>query len=79
MTTLFIGGLPEHTTESLVRETLEPVARVHATRVLRDDRDARCRGVAYVTVSDREQAEHAVRALDGSLLEGHRLRVDFAR
>lgn len=79
MTTLFIGGLPEHTTESLVRETLEPVARVHATRVLRDDRDARCRGVAYVTVSDREEAEHAVRALDGSLLEGHRLRVDFAR
>ena len=62
-----------------VRETLEPVARVHATRVLRDDRDARCRGVAYVTVSDREEAEHAVRALDGSLLEGHRLRVDFAR
>ena len=62
-----------------MRETLEPVARVHATRVLRDERDARCRGVAYVTVSDREAAEHAVRALDGSLLEGHRLRVDFAR
>ncbi|MGB1699410.1 MAG: hypothetical protein ACPHRO_05620 [Nannocystaceae bacterium] len=62
MTTLFVGGLPEHT----------------STRIIKNADHTKCRGFAYVTVTSKTEALEAVRQIDGTSVDGCRVRVDFA-
>lgn len=78
VTTLYIGGLPENADSQWVREVFAPVAQIHSARIIRRSSDAKCRGFAYVTLESRDAAAEAVRQIDGTTLEGHALRVDFA-
>jgi RNA recognition motif-containing protein len=48
-------------------------------RVILRSTTGKCRGFGYVTFTDAVAAERALASLDGILLSGHRLRVDFAR
>ena len=78
MTTLFVGGLPEHTSEQFVERIFSPVTEVASTRVIKNADHTKCRGFAYVTMASRADALEAVRQIDGTSIDGRRVRVDFA-
>ena len=78
MNTLFFGGLPEHTSEQLVERIFSPVTKVASTRIIKNADHTKCRGFAYVTVTSKTEALEAVRQIDGTSVDGCRVRVDFA-
>jgi RNA recognition motif-containing protein len=78
VTTLFVGGLPEDTSEQFVEDIFSSVAPVASTRIIKDAAHAKCRGFAYVTIASRSDAEEAVRRIDGTSVDGCRVRVDYA-
>lgn len=72
--TLYIGGLPQATAPDVLRQAVERYGSLEDLRLIR-----RRDGImAYVTFADETAAHDARAALDGSLLAGHRLRVEFA-
>ena len=68
VTTLFVGGLPEDTSERFVESIFSPVTQVASTRIIKDASRTKCRGFAY----------EAVRRIDGTSVDGYRVRVDYA-
>lgn len=72
--TLYIGGLPATASIDHVRRACEPFGALGDVRLL-PRRDV---AIAYVTFADEQAAQSARRALDGSIVDGHRLRVEFA-
>ena len=78
VTTLFVGGLPEDTSEQFVQSIFSPVTEVASTRIIKDASRTKCRGFAYVTIASRTQADEAVRRIDGTSVDGCRVRVDYA-
>jgi len=79
-TKLFLGNLPYSTTEQDLRELIgRSGAKVTSVRLVTDLDTGRSRGHAFVEVSTTEEAERAVRDLDGFDLNGRTLVVNKAR
>lgn len=77
--TLYVGGLPPEADSDALRALFDPFGDLEAARVVMRPRTERCRGFGYVTFLSTGAATRAKRALDGSELDGGRLRVAEAR
>ena len=79
MKNIFIGNLDITATESQVRDLFRAHGTV-ATVTIVDDRDTGSpRGFAFVEMTDDNEADAAIKALDGTVLEDRRLTVNEAR
>ena len=76
---LYVGNLPFTTTEQELRAVFEAHGAVESVNVITDRETGRSRGFAFVEMSDPNSAQEAMRALDGTQLEGRSLRVDEAQ
>jgi len=76
---IFVGNLDFGATESAVRSLFEPYGPVDRVQVVTDRETGRSRGFAFVEMSDTEQAEQAIGALNGAQLDGRTLNVNEAR
>lgn len=72
--TLYLGGLPSTISLESLRDLLERFGPLEDVRLL-PRREA---AIAYVTFAAESAALEARRALDGTRLADHRLRVEFA-
>lgn len=78
--TLYIGGLSPATSLETLRATMSPFGSIEDIRMMtRTSSSGDNPGIAYVTFKTGEAAKAAARVLDGSELDGARLRVDIAR
>lgn len=75
---LFVGNLPYSATEDEVRELFEPYGSVVDLHIPLDRDTGRPRGFAFVTLTDREAGEAAIRGLDGTQIGGRDLRISEA-
>ena len=57
----------------------EPYGNVERVNVVTDRETGRSRGFAFVEMTDAEQADHAIAALNGSSLDGRTLNINEAR
>ncbi len=76
---LFVGGLSWNTGDSELREAFESHGDVIEAQVVNDRETGRSRGFGFVTFSDPGQADSAVQALDGTVLDGRTIRVSEAQ
>lgn len=76
---LFIGNLPYTATEVELREHLAAVAPPTHVFMPVDRETGRPRGFAFVEFPEREQAEEAIRRLNGQPFKGRPLAVSEAR
>jgi hypothetical protein len=72
---LFVGGLSWGTEEDDLRAAFTEYGPVSDVVVVTDRDTGRSRGFGFVTMSDRKDAAKAVKALDGSELDGRTLKV----
>ena len=77
MHTLYVGGLPRGTSEETLQRLFGCIDGLMSVRVVMDD-DGTCRGFGYVTFDNRDSL-HAARQLDGTPVDGSRLRIAPAR
>jgi RNA recognition motif-containing protein len=79
MTSIFIGNLSFDATENDVRHAFEQYGRVSSVRVLTDRETGRSKGCAFVGMSHLDDADEAIRRLNGSVLGGRKVVVNEAR
>ena len=79
-TRLFVGNLPFSVDESELRELFGNNDRTVAEVKLITDRDTgRPRGFGFVEMGNSEEADQAIRELNGHELQGRQLNVNEAR
>jgi cold-inducible RNA-binding protein len=76
---LFVGGLSWGTTDEGMRGAFEKYGAVDDAKVIMDRETGRSRGFGFVTFSDDDAAMSAMRALDGSQLDGRTIKVNEAQ
>ncbi|KAH7116158.1 hypothetical protein B0J11DRAFT_118918 [Dendryphion nanum] len=75
---LFVRSLaPSVTTENLSELFSESYPIKHALAVL-DSTTQQCKGYGFVTFADAEDAQRAMEELNGSTLQGKKIRIEFA-
>ena len=79
MKNIFVGNLDFAATESSVRSLFEPYGAVERVNVVTDRDTGRSRGFAFVEMTDPNQADQAIAALNGTNLEGRALNINEAR
>ena len=76
---IYVGNLSYSTSEETLRETFEQHGVVDSATVVTDRDTGRSRGFGFVEMSDDEQAQQAIEALNGTELEERTLTVNQAR
>jgi RNA recognition motif-containing protein len=76
---IFVGNLSFRATEESVRELFERYGAVTSARIMTDRETGRSRGFAFVEMSNSEEADKAIAALNGYTMEGRPLNVNEAR
>jgi RNA recognition motif-containing protein len=77
-TKLFVGSLSDHTKGAGLRAHFEPYGAIAEAVVITDRDTGATRNFGFVTMVDRKDAAGAIRALDQSELDGHRIVVNVA-
>jgi len=75
---LFVGGLSWDTDDKGLKEAFEEYGDIREATVITDRYSGRSRGFGFVTFEDPEDAQTALREMDGTELDGRRLNVDVA-
>ena len=76
---LFIGGLSWDTNDASLRTAFEPYGEVKEAKVITDRDSGRSRGFGFVTFANAGDADRAIEAQNGAMLDGRTLRVDLAQ
>lgn len=79
MKNLYVGNLPHSTTESDLRAAFEAHGAVEKVSIVTDRDTGRSRGFGFVEMSNAEEADKAIAAMNGSDLGGRTLTVNEAK
>lgn len=76
---LYVGGLPYSTTDQELEELFATYGTVASAKVITDRDSGRSKGFGFVEIESAEEAQAAIKALDGSDLGGRKIVVNEAR
>ena len=79
MKNLYVGNLPHSTTESELRTLFETYGAVEKASVVTDRETGRARGFGFVEMTNADEAEKAIAALNGTQLGGRALTINEAK
>ncbi len=78
-TNIYVGNLPYTTGDAELQTLFEPYGEVQSAKVIMDRDTGRSRGFGFVEMSNDDEAQQAIDALNGSDCGGRRLTVNVAR
>ena len=76
---IYVGNLPYSITEEELRAAFERHGVVSSAKIVIDRETGRSKGFGFVEMPDQDEAEAAVKALDGAPLNGRPARVNPAK
>jgi RNA recognition motif-containing protein len=76
---LFIGSLSFSTSSERLREAFARIGTVESASVVTDRDTGRSRGFGFVEMATSEEANDAVARLNGTELDGRRIKVELAK
>jgi cold-inducible RNA-binding protein len=76
---IFVGNLSFQTSEEELRQLFEAYGQVDRATIMTDRDTGRSRGFGFVEMTNAEDGEKAIAALNGSQLGGRTLNVNEAR
>lgn len=76
---LFVGSLAWATTDDGLKAAFEQFGAITEAKVITDRATGRSRGFGFVTFNDDAAAEKAKSEMDGKMLDGRAIKVDFPR
>ncbi|HUK25213.1 MAG TPA: RNA-binding protein [Terriglobales bacterium] len=79
MKNIFVGNLSFNTSEDELRQLFEAYGQVDRVSIMTDRDTGRSRGFGFVEMTNAEDGEKAIAALNGSQLGGRTLNVNEAR
>ena len=78
-TKLYVGNLSYDTTEDGLRAKFAEAGTVVAVEMIKDRDTGRMKGFAFITMNNQEEAENAIKMLNGKMLDNRELKVNIAR
>ncbi|HYE75716.1 MAG TPA: RNA-binding protein [Blastocatellia bacterium] len=78
-TKLYVGNLAFQTSEADLQNLFAQSGQVDSVSIVTDRDSGQSRGFAFVEMSSNEEAQAAIKALDGADLDGRSLKVNEAR
>ncbi len=79
MTKLFVGGLTYAKTSQDLQAMFEAFGAVQSAQVITDKFTNQSKGFGFVEMTNDDEAQAAIKALDGSEQDGRRLGVSVAK
>ena len=79
MKNLYVGNLPHSTTEAELRNLFQSHGAVEKVSIVTDRETGRARGFGFVEMTNADEAEKAIAALNGSELGGRALKINEAK
>lgn len=79
MKNIFVGNLDFNTAEDELRKLFEPHGQVDRITILTDRDTGRSRGFGFVEMTNAEEGDKAIAALNGTQIGGRTLNVNEAR
>ena len=79
MTNVFVGNLDITVTEQQLRELFAAHGAVETITIVKDRDTGEPRGIAFVEMTHATEAQGAISALDGTMLNGRPMNVNEAR
>ena len=76
---IYVGNLPYEVTDAELQAHFAAFGQVASARVVMDKATGRAKGFGFVEMPDDHDGEEAVKALDGSPMNGRPLRVNPAK
>jgi len=76
---LYVGNLSFNTTENDLHDAFSAHGAVTEANLMVDRETGRPRGFGFVTMGTEDEAQNAIRALNGTELDGRPLTVNVAR
>ena len=78
MKRIYVGNLSFGTEEEGLKGAFQKFGEVGSVSIIVDRDTGRSKGFAFVEMSDDENAMEAIKNLNGSVLDGRKIRVDIA-
>ncbi|MEM6289862.1 MAG: RNA-binding protein [Myxococcota bacterium] len=75
---LFVGGLSWDTNDAGLRDAFTAFGEVVEAKVITDRETGRSRGFGFVTFTEADMAQNAMKEMDGQSLDGRNVRVNIA-
>jgi len=75
---IYVGNMSYNTDEDAIRALFSQHGTVSSVKILTDRETGRSRGVAFVAMDDAAEAGAAIKALDGTEVDGRNIRVNKA-
>lgn len=79
MKNIFVGNLSFGSTEQDVRSMFEQFGSIERVSIVTDRETGKARGFGFVEMSNDDEAERAIAALNGANLDGRAINVNEAR
>ena len=76
---LFVGGLSWDTDDQGLRRAFAQFGEISEAKVVTDRDTGRSRGFGFVEMGSDQEAQAAISALDGTMVEGRTIQVNVAR
>lgn len=76
---MYVSNLSFHTTEDDLRNLFSQFGNVSSAKIIMDRETGRSRGFAFVEMNSDEEANAAIKGLNGKDVEGRSLSVAVAR
>jgi RNA recognition motif-containing protein len=76
---LYVGNLSFRTTQQDLEELFRQSGQVDSVNLVTDRETGRSRGFGFVEMSTKEEAQAAIRSLDGKEVGGRSLKVNEAK
>ncbi|XP_018461615.1 uncharacterized protein LOC108832647 isoform X1 [Raphanus sativus] len=78
-TQLFVSRLSGYTTDQSLRQLFSPFGQIREARLIKDSQTQRPKGFGFVTFESEVDAQKAMKALDGKIVDGRLIFVEAAK
>jgi cold-inducible RNA-binding protein len=78
-TNLYVGSLAQTVDDAKLKAFFDPMGNVKSAQVILDKETSQPRGFGFVEMSTEEEAQKAIKELNGTELEGQAVVINEAR
>lgn len=75
---IYIGNLADQVTEDAIRQMFEVFGRVESVKIINNRFSGRSKGFGFVEMPSNSEADKAIKALNGSIVEKKPMKVNHA-
>jgi len=72
---IYLGNLPDSITEEQIRSLFVTFGEIESIKIIKDRFSGRSKGFGFIDMPSNSQADQAIKALNGNLINGNSIKV----